>query len=424
MSIKQRKRVSPFLLTVTALLGLAVVGCSTNDNPNGSQSGGTSTGQGNQDLEQFVKSVTVKTQPTKTKYVPGETIDLKGLTFDTVWSIYGEETEVPDMSYQDLDSYDKVATAGMSEVNCTIGGFTFKIAITVAATTDMYSSISFARVDGTSNTSVIKDVDFFQTYKVTAIGKEGNANQELTETDELTFKVKHDETEETVSVDKIFSFPGDIEVTVDWHGLSGKLSVHVVNGYMVYGKDMIKTADIKETDRNFLEKDEASSEMNVRTDAGVQYAGEIRQGYHLIFHVWSDTARDANVILYASSTVRTYWAGYPNSANQWKPTETAEIQFNTVFTATYGKDTKTDITIDDDIVLPGNESKLTKVEDCPTDFKTPDDKGRYYDDSIWVNWRMVNFGTIPLEAGDNIITLTNIKGNVVNVYGLEAQFAD
>ena len=51
-----------------------------------------------------------------------------------------------------------------------------------------------------------------------------------------------------------------------------------------------------------------------------------------------------------------------------------------------------------------------------------DSKGRAYDPSIWVNWQAVNFGSIKLKKGDNIIKLTNKKGNVCNVYALEVKF--
>ena len=74
------------------------------------------------------------------------------------------------------------------------------------------------------------------------------------------------------------------------------------------------------------------------------------------------------------------------------------------------------LVIDDNVILPGCESKIT------TGSGPFDSKGRAYDTSIWVNWQAVNFGSIKLKKGDNIIKLTNKKGNVCNVYALEVKF--
>ena len=426
MKRKAFRRVSAYMCTLLATLSLVSCG----DNSTISSENPTSDiDSGKRDQQQFVKSVKVLTQPTKTEYLIGESIDLKGLTFEAVWVIEGEETTM-EMNYQDLDSYDKVMKDGMTSCKCTIGGYTFEIALHLLDVSKNYEKINIARIDGSSSKNITKDSTFFDIYTINAVGKDGTADKLLTEED-VTFEVKvGDEAYKATTASDIFKTVGDISFKINYVTLSTEFTGYkVINGYTVYGKDMIFTSEIKDTDKNFLERDDSKEGTNrarlVITDAGQTYAGEIGKGVVLKFHVYSDISRNANMILYASSTIRLDWAGKSEgtTTNQWKPTEMGAQQFNEIFTASYGNPA-VDITIGDDVILPGCESKITKAEDCPTSFKTPDDKGRYYDNAIWVNWQAVQFGTIPLKAGDNIITLTNIKGNVANVYALEAQFAE
>ena len=58
--------------------------------------------------------------------------------------------------------------------------------------------------------------------------------------------------------------------------------IEIYNGYIAYGYNMIKTENITEKDKYFLEKDSSSANLKVAEDSGYKYAGEIRKNYNLI----------------------------------------------------------------------------------------------------------------------------------------------
>ncbi len=232
--------------------------------------------------------------------------------------------------------------------------------------------------------------------------------------DDYTINVKvNGVTDESLNVNNLFSKIGEIEFKIEFASLSISDKYVVIDGYTIYASKLIETKDIKEDTKNFLEKrfvdsDDPTQYIKVSHDAGVNYCGEIRKGANLYFHIWSDYEKTADTVLYASSTERTC-----TELGEWTPTETGDQKFNSIFDVSYENK---EIVIDDNVILPGCESKIT------TGNGPFDSKGRAYDTSIWVNWQAVNFGSIKLKKGDNIIKLTNKKGNVCNVYALEVKF--
>lgn len=194
--------------------------------------------------------------------------------------------------------------------------------------------------------------------------------------------------------------------------------IEIYNGYIAYGYNMIKTENITEKDKYFLEKDSSSANLKVAEDSGYKYAGEIRKNYNLKFHIYSQKKCYANIILYAASASRKN-----TELGAWKPTEMNQLQFNKLFDVSYGiNENKKEINISNDLILPGSVSTKTSYEENDENAKYGfDSQGRAYDPAIWVNWKAVNIGSYSLDEGDNVFTFTKKDYGAVNVYSLEAQ---
>ena len=110
-----------FLLTCTA--------CNNNVTSNSVAHSGTII-----DRDPFVKSIEIVSLPKKTSYFSGDIFEPRGLVFDAIWDIDGEEELVEDMTASDCDSYtlkNTPLTVNDSKVTFTIGGFNFDIDISV-----------------------------------------------------------------------------------------------------------------------------------------------------------------------------------------------------------------------------------------------------------------------------------------------------
>lgn len=410
--MKRKKFVKNVTALMCALSLFNLMSCGTSTT-NSSGNGNSDTGQVD-NFKQYVKNVTIKSYPTKSDYVEGEKIDLSGLVFDAEWSVYGENILIENMTYQDLEFYTKKATSGLKEITCIIGEYTFTLPITVTNSLDIYSALVIERIDGSQSKEVVVNTTFIKAFRIVAKGKDATSDKVLTD-DDYTINVKvNGVTDESLNVNNLFSKIGEIEFKIEFASLSISDKYVVIDGYTIYASKLIETKDIKEDTKNFLEKrfvvdsDDPTQYIKVSHDAGVNYCGEIRKGANLYFHIWSDYEKTADTVLYASSTERTC-----TELGDWEPTETGDQKFNSIFDVSYENK---EIVIDDNVILPGCESKIT------TGSGPFDSKGRAYDTSIWVNWQAVNFGSIKLKKGDNIIKLTNKKGNVCNVYALEVKF--
>lgn len=83
----------------------------------------------------YVIAVEVVANPTRTSYLAGETFSPKGLTFKATWMIDGKET-VTTLTYGSCDGWthkNEPLTPDVTEIEFTIGGYTFKIPIVVNA---------------------------------------------------------------------------------------------------------------------------------------------------------------------------------------------------------------------------------------------------------------------------------------------------
>lgn len=187
--------------------------------------------------------------------------------------------------------------------------------------------------------------------------------------------------------------------------------INLYNGYYASATNIIETANITENDKYFLEKDSSSPMLKVSSDVGVKYAGEIKKGSNLKFHVYSDKEGYANVILKVSSATTL------EGPNAWSPIVTADVKMSEIMTFSYTNNKGTfNREFDDNLVAKGGKSTKTN------------EKGEIvYDMNLFVNWNELNFGAIYLTKGDNVVNF-NMNGSGqnagINVFSLETLFSE
>ena len=190
--------------------------------------------------------------------------------------------------------------------------------------------------------------------------------------------------------------------------------INLYNGYYASAANIIETANITEKDKYFLEKDSSSPMLKVSSDVGVKYAGEIKKGSNLKFHVYSDKEGYANVILKVSSATTL------EGPNAWSPIVTADVKMSEIMTFSYTNNKGTfNRKFDDNLVAKGGRST-----------KTNENGEIVYDMNLFVNWNELNFGAIYLTKGDNVVNF-NMNGDVgsslnagINVFSLETLFSE
>ena len=276
-----------------------------------------------------------------------------------------------------------------------------------------FDKIVVVKKDEGSNTVLQKSL-FSELYGVFFTCVSDDSVKQAVKTGDYKLLIKKNGSFVEVADDKAFEATGEYEFKVAAHNLETTFTVNVISGYEILCKDMIKTDDIKESDKNFLENVRLNGGeyvMKVSNDNGFEYAGEIRTGQILKFHVYSEIETEAELILYASSILRKKWVTTPKE-DKWKPTIMGKQQFNTLFTASFEG---TDISIADSVELPGFVSQKK-------DGQNLDDEGRAYDPACWTQWHPVNFGKIKLKKGDNVITMKTVNGGLSNVYKLGVMF--
>ncbi len=190
--------------------------------------------------------------------------------------------------------------------------------------------------------------------------------------------------------------------------------INLYNGYYASAANIIETANITENDKYFLEKDSSSPMLKVSSDVGVKYAGEIKKGSNLKFHVYSEKEGYANVILKVSSATTS------KGPNAWSPIVTADVKMSEIMTFSYTNNKGTfNREFDDNLVAKGGRST-----------KTNENGDIVYDMNLFVNWNELNFGAIYLTKGDNVVNF-NMNGNVgsslnagINVFSLETLFSE
>lgn len=355
--------------------------------------------------EATVTGLVIDTPPAKTSYYLGETVDLSGILLKAVWS---DGVKSPVDIAKCTVSPSGELTADRTEITITYENVSVEQPITVKNVG--VSSIEVATGNTPLKGSVNTPMDF-SGIVVTATYADGESRAIK------SFEVSTGGGSKIQNLAEVtFAERGTHTLTVTYAGASASFDVEIFNGFIIEAENIIETDKITEADKNFVErvKNSESGAFGKKENAnepasGGAYMGSIFKGAVMSFHISVEDDCYANIILRASS-------GYMTEGVGWSPLVMGDMQFNKLFDIRYGSaDALETLYVEDEVVLKGSS--------------TDNADGDYM---LWVNWMDVDFGTLPLKAGDNIIQMEVISDYVnymgascaCNIDRLEIEYTD
>lgn len=350
--------------------------------------------------EVSVAELIISEPPDKTEYYVGESFDPTGMIVKAKWSD-GLKTSI---NIADCTISPKGGlTVSDTKVTITYEGKSAEQPITI-------KNINIGSITVDTGNAPLKGavgipMDFSQII-VTAHYDDGGSNI-VTGGYTVSLKLKDSQGEATVIDDLsavTFDDRGTYVFTVAYGDVSASFEVEILNGFIIEAEN-IKN-DATEEDKNYVEIVKASSQGSPygifkleEPASGGGYMGSVFNGSVIRFHAWAEEDCYANVILRASSALMLEDGG------SWSPKIMGDQQFNKLFETSYGSAAEaesgslTPLYVEDDVILKGGSTE--KVTGDPL---------------LYVNWMDVNFGTLPLKEGDNIIEL-NVITDYKNCYG-------
>ena len=358
-----------------------------------------------------VVELTVDTPPDVTEYYIGETFDPTGMKIKARWS---DGVKLPVNIAECTIDPSGPLEAGDREVTISYGGQSVTLPITLK--NDSVSSVSVDTGNIALKAAVGTPMDF-SGITVTVHYADGGSR---VVSGGYTFEVDGEPVEDVSAL--TFDKWGTHTLTVVYGTLRTDISLEIFDGFVVEAENMLGSGEVTEDTKNYVEISRASASGSpsvIRKEnepaSGGAYMGSVFNGSVIRFHVWAEEACYADVILRASS------AYMLEDGGAWSPIEMGDQQFNRLFDVAYGSaedaasGSMTELYVEDDVILEGGKT---------------DNQGG--DPMLYVNWKDVNFGTLPLEQGDNIIELSvvtdyiNCHGENVacNIDRLEVQYTD
>ena len=354
-----------------------------------------------------VTELIISTPPTRTEYYVGEVLDSTGMELKAKWSDGIRMTvDIDDCTIEPSGPLSVADDA----VTITYENVSVEQDITVVDTA--VESISVDTGSLPLKTSVNSPLNF-SSIKVTVKYADGNSR---VVTNGYTFKVDGEDVEDVSAL--TFADWGTHTLTVVYGDKTADISIEVFDGFIVEAENIVK--EPAETDKNYVQIYKGSSSGSPYGNdsdiaSGGAYMGSVFNGSVIRFHVWADEACNANVILRASSGYMLVDGG------SWDPIEMGDQQFNRLFQVSYGTAAEAEdnalkeLKIGDDVILKGGST------DNPAGDKT-----------LYQNWMDVEFGTLALKEGDNIIELNVITDYIncrnenvaCNIDRLEIQYTD
>ena len=350
--------------------------------------------------EVTVTELVISEQPDKTEYYVGESFDPTGMIVKAKWSD-GLKTSI-DIADCTITPSGGL-TASDTKVTISYEGKSVDQPITIKNIN--IGSITVDTGNAPLKGAVGTPMDFSQ-IEVTAHYEDGGSNI-VTGGYTVSVKLKDSQDEATVIEDLsavTFDDRGTYVFTVTYGDVSASFEVEILNGFIIEAENIKNEAT--EEDKNYVEIVKASSQGSPygifkpgEPASGGGYMGSVFNGSVIRFHAWAEEDCYANVILRASS------ANMLIDGGSWSPIEMGDQQFNRLFETSYGSAAEaesgslTPLYVEDDVILKGGRT------DKPTG-----------DPLLYVHWMDVNFGTLPLKKGDNIIEL-NVITDYQNCYG-------
>ena len=225
-------------------------------------------------------------------------------------------------------------------------------AFRIAAT--YYDTMEIVLRDGSEENVATKNSNFATAYMVRLSISGSDKYTEVNPAQYTISATRNGTPVEGATVENVFSEAGEVVVTVTYRGLTESVTVNILDGYVVYSKDHYTTEKFEQNPdyKNFVEIPPGTTiKAENPNDNGYEYIGDVNNTDVLIFHIWSDVAGKADIIANVSSTVKTN-----TEVGQWNPTETADLQFNTVFEVFKGSELteENQYTVPDTAVVPGS----------------------------------------------------------------------
>lgn len=395
------------------------------------------------DEEPYVTELVITTPPTKIKYKPGEDFDSTGMTLTAIWSHLDDDGN----HIEEELSPDECENSLTGPIDSSVTQITFTYEGKSAVLDLILDSAALVKVvfddSSLSKTLLPGTVNLYAGIKATA-HYDDNSTLELSAFDIYEVTGTTETKIENPEAYKISAGTHTFVAKYDKYS-SDKIVVSVISGYTVestniaYSEFLDKNRDIY-IGTNFLENpspavyedadctkqlisgNPASGYLSdgtavtfpnikggkyyrVGEENGVPCLQDVRKGHVMRFHIYSEADATVELILNAASA-------YMLEGSGWSPTVMGDMQFNRVFDINIvktnpqtgeaiqdeeGNDIKEQLTIADEVILPG------KTSESP-------------DMALWANFVDVSFGELKLQKGDNIIELI-VTSNYSGVVG-------
>lgn len=339
------------------------------------------------DGEIIVEELFIRTPPKKTKYYIGDIFDSTGMKVKARYSD-GLVLSV-DLTKCEISPLTPL-TSSDTKVTITYEGKSVEqpIQILDVAVTSIRIDVGNTPLTAAANTPMD-----FSRISVYATYEDGN---EVMLNGGYSFEVDGKATEDISSL--IFKDWGKHTLTVIYGDLRENIEITIFDGFIVEAENMLKKEEVSEDTKNYVEIYKGSSSGNpskIQKDSepasGGAYMGSVFNGSVIRFHLYAEEDCYVETILRASSAYMTIDGG------AWSPMEMGDQQFNRLFKIKYGSASEAEsnnlspLDISDDVILEGGSTEQPGGNPL-----------------LYVNWKDVNFGVIPLKKGDNIVELTVI----------------
>lgn len=409
--MKQTKKLLFVILSLVLTLAFAfsVVGCAGDETPDDGDDPGTNPPGTNDPAT--VTELIIDTPPTTLEYYSGEAFDPSGMVIKAKWSD-GLTSSVA-LSDCTVEPSGPLASDSKS-ITVSYGGKSATQNITVKNSTVSSLTVDTGNIALKAAVNTVMD---FSGIKVTANYEDGGSRLL---SGGYTFKVDGEDATDISALS--FDKSGTHTLTVVYGTASKDVSLEIFYGVIVEAENIIKAEEITEDSKNYVEVVKGGPNgrpfKRVNPDepaSGGAYMGGVFKESVFRFHLYSEEDCNVKIILRASSAYMTVDGG------SWSPMEIGDQQFNRMFNISYGSAAEAEsnnlkpLYIEDDVILEGGSTEKPGG-----------------DPLLYVNWKDVNFGTIALVKGDNIIEFdvvtdyVNCKGETIacNIDRLEVETTD
>lgn len=407
-SVKKVVFATVALLMLTALFFTACGNTDNGDGGNGGTGGATVT----------ATSLEVRYDGGQDLYFVGDSVNLNRLVITATLENGTKKTFVAGKE-SSCKVEPAVFSAGDNKVTVTYGGASVSFDVTVVGTSLSEVVVDFGNVGTTYASGSTVDLS-----GITVTAKYGS--EYSFEVDD--YKIVDKDTGTEYDPDDVSLSDGThSNMCVRYKNLDSEVfTLTIFNGYIVEAENIKTTAEVTDTDKNFVELIKNTGTNSTTTTgltpgpiskpeepaSGNAYLGEVKTGAVFAFHIWSDVEREADIILRAASGLLE--EDYNNS---WAPIRMGDMQFNRLFDVTYSNSevASQPVNIGNDVILEGGS--------------TDNPNGDWL---LWVGWKDVTFGSVTLKPGDNVFTFTVISNYTnchnascaANVDRMEVRFKD